>query len=184
MDGFLQQGRREGILNPAHMRRLCRVYVGVENPEVIQALQLFHWEPVGERETQACQSGWRHHCDCCGPCPFCHNQSILPRIQTMVWAPWGLSKIRAKSFVHKVMVVVEGRCHGEFRGSCISCDEFLGREGEMTREQVAALGGLFYTSGGAQVEVDHPKASWFVPTNVDVPVMVLLKDGTWGERGF
>lgn len=55
----------------------------------------------------------------------------------------------------------------------------------MTIEQVAAIGGKFYTSGGAEVNLNHPQASWFVPFNINKPVMMLLKGGRiWGERGF
>lgn len=55
----------------------------------------------------------------------------------------------------------------------------------MTIEQVAAIGGKFYTSMGREVTLNHPQASWFVPFNVNKPVMVLLKGGkVWGPRPF
>ena len=54
----------------------------------------------------------------------------------------------------------------------------------MTIEQVSAIGGVFYTSGGAEVNVNHPKASWFVPWNPKKAVYMLLRGNRWGERGF
>lgn len=51
-------------------------------------------------------------------------------------------------------------------------------------EQVERMVGNFHTSSGAAVNANGTNASWFVPLELSLPVMVKTNNGKWNPRGY
>jgi len=51
-------------------------------------------------------------------------------------------------------------------------------------EQVERIGGNFYASSSCYANETLSDASWFVPYELSLPVMIRKRDGMWQPRGF